>query len=224
MRTLVFSDTHLSTKFDRRLFDALTDLISKSEGVIINGDFWEGLAIKFDDFLRSEWRHLFPLLKQKKAIYIYGNHDHQIYSDERVYRFCSKAVTEYCLETPSCKYVFKHGHEFLFPKHSDKCLRKPAGETRTCWRKFRLKIAEIAQSVGFGLFGPKVLPAFINHMSSEIRAVAAEKDSVLVCGHTHRPYHNKELNFVDIGFFSYGWANYMEIDESGEFNLISRRY
>lgn len=224
MQTLVFSDTHLSTKFNKKLFNALADLISKSERVIINGDFWEGLAIKFDDFLQSEWKQLFPLLKQKNAVYVYGNHDHQIYSDERVYQFCSQAVTEYHLETPSHKYIFKHGHEFLFPKHSDKCLRDKANEAGTRWRRFRLKVAEIVQGVGFGLFGPKVLPAFINHIPKDKRDIVAEKEAVLVCGHTHRPYHNKKLKFVDIGFFSYGWANYMEIDENGDFKLISQRY
>ncbi len=224
MRTLVFSDTHLSTKFNKKLFNALAELISKSDRVIINGDFWEGLAIKFDDFLQSDWKQLFPLLKQKDTIYIYGNHDHQVFSDERVYEFCNQAVTQYQLETPSHNYLFRHGHEFLFPRHSDECLRDRVGEAGTAWRRFRLSVAGLVQAVGFGLFGPKILPAFINYIPSNQRSLVGKTDQILVCGHTHRPYYNRKSNFVDTGFFNYGWANYMEIDDEGAFELISRRY
>lgn len=224
MKTLVFSDTHLSTKFNKKLFNALAALISQSDKVIINGDFWEGLAIKFDDFLKSNWKQLFTLLKQKDAVYIYGNHDHQIYSDDRVYQFCNQAVSEYLMETPSRQYLFRHGHEFLFPKHSDNYVRERASEAGTRWRKTRLQGADIAQCVGFGLFGPKVLPAFINHISTSQRKEIGLDGQILVCGHTHRPHYNKKSNFVDIGFFNHGWANYMEIDETGNFKLISRRY
>lgn len=224
MQTLVFSDTHLSTKFNKKLFNALSALISESDRVIINGDFWEGLAVSFDDFLESGWNQLFPLLKQKDTVYVYGNHDHKIYWDDRVLRFCSKAVNEYALETPSHKYLFRHGHEFLFPKHSEKCLQESKEQARSTWRKIRLWVANLIQQVGFGVFGPKVLPAFVNHISLQERRLIGNSKEILVCGHTHRPYINKKLNFLDIGFFNFGWANYMVIDDAGNFKLVSRRY
>lgn len=224
MQTLVFSDTHLSTKFNKKLFNALSALISKSDRVIINGDFWEGLAISFDDFLESGWNKLFPLLKQKDAVYVYGNHDHKMYSDDRVLRFCTKAVDEYVLETPSHRYLFRHGHEFLFPKHTEKCLLEHKNQAGTAWRKTRLWVANLVQQVGFGLFGPKVLPAFINHIPLQERSAIGEPGEILVCGHTHRPYIDTKSNFLDIGFFNFGWANYMEIDDDGSFKLTSRKY
>ena len=70
MSTLVFSDTHFGKKFHQRQFEALKKLISESNKIIINGDFWEGLAISFDDFLKSDWSKLFPLLKQRETIYV----------------------------------------------------------------------------------------------------------------------------------------------------------
>lgn len=224
VRTLVFSDTHLSTKFNKKLFNALAELISKSDKVIINGDFWEGLAISFDDFLESGWNRLFPLLKQKDTVYVYGNHDHKMHSDDQVLRFCSKAVNEYVLETPSRKYLFRHGHEFLFPKHTEKCLLEHKNQAGTAWRKARLIVANYVQQIGFGIFGPKILPAFINHIPPQDRSAIGDPEQILVCGHTHRPYVNAKSNFLDIGFFNFGWANYMEIDETGNFKLISRRY
>ncbi|PIS21984.1 hypothetical protein COT50_04325 [candidate division WWE3 bacterium CG08_land_8_20_14_0_20_41_10] len=224
MSTLVFSDTHFGKKFHKRRFDALSKLISKSDKIIINGDFWEGLAISFGDFLASDWNKLFPLLKQKQTIYIYGNHDHQMYSDDRVYQFCNQAVTEYTLETPLHKYLFRHGHEFLFPKHSEKCLREHMNQAGTRVRKFKLAVANVIQQVGFGLFGPKILPSFINYISAQERQSIGLPDQLLVCGHTHRPHANKKTGFLDIGFFNFGWANYVEIDNTGNYKLVSNRY
>ncbi len=214
----------MSKKFNQKLFDELTKLISKSDRVVINGDFWEGLAISFDDFLESGWNKLFPLLKQKETVYVYGNHDHQIYSDDRVYRFCNQAVGEYLLATPLRSYLFRHGHEFLFPKHTDECLRKHKNQSGTRMKRLRLAVAGLVQSAGFGVFGAKVLPGFINYIPAKKRWSVGMPGQLLVCGHTHRPYHSSQNDFVDIGFFNYGWANYMEIDDTGDFKLISRRY
>ncbi len=66
---LIFSDTHLTTKYDRKKFELLSKLIGSSDRVIINGDFYEGYVINFGQFIASPWRNLFPLLKEKKAIY-----------------------------------------------------------------------------------------------------------------------------------------------------------
>jgi len=224
MSTLVFSDTHFTKKFHPRQFEALKKLISESNKIIINGDFWEGLSISFDEFLKSEWNKLFPLLKQKDTVYIYGNHDDKIFSDERVYQFCNKAVDEYYLNTPKQKYLFKHGHEFLFPKHSSDCIKKHKWEARTLGRKFRLTVASIVQDVGFGIFGPRILPSIINRIPAEVRVTIGKSNYLLVCGHTHRPGHAPKNGFLDVGFFSHGWANYLKIDESGEFEMVSKRY
>jgi predicted phosphodiesterase len=85
-------------------------------------------------------------------------------------------------------------------------------------------VASFVQYIGFGLFGPKVLPAFINYIPVKERQSIGVYGQLLVCGHTHRPYYNDRQKFIDVGFFNYGWANYMEIDETGKFKLVSRRY
>jgi UDP-2,3-diacylglucosamine pyrophosphatase LpxH len=224
MSTLVFSDTHFTQRFQPRQFEALAKLIAASNKVIINGDFWEGLVISFDEFLASEWRKLFPLLKQKATVYVYGNHDEQLFSDSRVYRFCDTVTNEYCLDTPTHKYLFRHGHEFLFPKYFRE--RHQAHVKRA--RSLRMRLSNekniLLQNVGFGLFGPRVLPAVINRIPQDVRATIGKPDQLLVCGHTHRPGYMPKTNFVDIGFFNYGWANYLSINDAGEFNLVSKRY
>lgn len=66
MRVLVFSDTHLTKAFDDKKCEFLKKIISDSDQVIINGDFWDGYIISFDEFLKPEWACLFPPLKAKK--------------------------------------------------------------------------------------------------------------------------------------------------------------
>ena len=221
---LVISDIHFTTKFNRKLFETLKILISSSDRVILNGDFWEGLAISFDDFLRSEWSRLFPLLKQKETIYVYGNHDCKILSDNRVSLFCDKAVNEYHLDTQNQNYLFNHGHDFLFPKHpTNKDYKKLKNAGRLITRLDLAKSALI-QNVVFRMFGPRILPSIINYIPAKTRNSIGNPGYLLVCGHTHRPYYNQKKSLIDIGFFNYGWANYLVIDDSGDFKLNSQRY
>lgn len=224
MKIVAFSDTHLSKKFDQRKFEALKKVISQSERVIINGDFWEGLDISFEDFIKSEWNKLFPLLKEKKAIYVYGNHDCKQFSDKRVSLFCEQDVDNYTLNIKNQTYFFTHGHEFLFPKQTTKKLEKEIKQRLKPLRRARLKIAGLIQRAGFGLFGPKFFPNYVNKIPKYVRNSICPQDYILVCGHTHKQYDNKKLNFVDLGFFNYGWANYMEIYENGDYKLFSYKY
>lgn len=224
MQTLVFSDTHFTKKFHQKQYDALVKLISESQRIVINGDFWEGLSISFDDFLKSQWSKLFPLLKQKDTVYVYGNHDDKIFCDNRVYQFCNKAVDEYLMETPKQNFLFKHGQEFFFPEF----IRNRHAEHVKRARTLRMRLSNaknsLIQSIGFGLFGPKVLPSFINHLPAELLSKVKKSGYILVCGHTHRPAHNPKNSFLDIGFFNFGWANYLIIDDSGDFKLVNERY
>ena len=98
MNILVFSDTHLYLPFDGKKFNFLKKIISDSDQVIINGDFFDDYMISFDEFIKSPWNQLFPLLKKKKAIYIFGNHDQEKFSDKRLNLFSDVQVTSYKLQ------------------------------------------------------------------------------------------------------------------------------
>lgn len=217
MSIFVFSDSHLTVKFSQKKFDKLASLINNSDLVIIDGDFWEGLIVTFDEFLNSEWKKLFPLLKAKNAIYIYGNHDHRGLSDNRVYQFCDEAVHDYELKTPKHTYFFTHGAEFLYPRQENvsKIKReRPGVETF---------LTEV-QRIIFTIFGPNAFPRSFNAITKEEREKITSSENILVCGHTHKPQYQPDLNFIDIGFFNYGFANYMLIDNEGNFELKSERY
>lgn len=224
MKTLVFSDTHFTKKFDRKKFEALVNEIKKVDRIVINGDFWEGLYITFDEFLKSKWNKLFPLLKSKETIYVYGNHDYHTFSDQRVYRFCKQAVESYSLETPKQNYLFIHGNEFLFPPESKEFIETRTGKPNKLKNKFAVVICAIIQKVGFKFFGITFIPNKVNYISREKRLRIGSSNQILVCGHTHKPNYDKENTFIDIGFFNYGWANYLKINEEGDFEMISKRY
>ena len=110
MKTLVISDTHLDTTFDEKKYAFLRSIIERADRVILNGDFWEGITISFDDFIKSEWKSLFPLLKQKQTIYLYGNHDRKEYNDERVQLFSAAQGDSHILKEENTTYHIQHGH------------------------------------------------------------------------------------------------------------------
>lgn len=222
MKTLVFSDTHFTNEFDQKKFNKLANLINEADRVIIDGDFWEGLIVTFDEFLNSEWRKLFPMLKAKKAVYVYGNHDDQRLSDERVYEFCDNAVSNYEFLTNKHNYFFTHGHQYLFPRHKEDHINEK-GEVPFS-KKWNAIIGTKIQKILFGLFGPNIFPKSFNEMTLEERKAIAPMDYLLVCGHSHTPQYKPEFNFIDIGFFNYGWANYMLIDDKGDFEFKSEKY
>ena len=71
MKILVISDSHLDQNFEQDKLIFLKQLVESVDQVIINGDFWEGYSISFEEFLNSPWKELLPLLKKKKdGIYL----------------------------------------------------------------------------------------------------------------------------------------------------------
>ncbi len=221
MSTLVISDTHLTKKFDQKLYNKLVELINKHDNIILNGDFWEGLQITFEEFLNSKWNILFPLLKEKKAVYIYGNHDRKIYSDERVALFCEKAAENLQLEINDKKYFLTHGDQLVLP--SAKEIRS-IESVRSKSSVYFEKVCTVIQKYVIKVFGPNTFPEFLNKFTKQERDSIADINSIIVCGHSHKQQYKSEMNFVDIGFFNYDWANYLVIDENGSFTLHQESY
>ena len=109
--TIIFSDTHLTPEFNHKLFNKLKKIISRANRVIINGDFWDGYLTNFDTFINSEWRKLFKLLKKKKTVYVFGNHDPEDFGDHRYHLFSDR----------QCNFFrFKSGNQLFHVEHGDK--------------------------------------------------------------------------------------------------------
>ena len=207
MKILVISDSHLDQNFEQEKLVFLKQLIESVDQVIINGDFWEGYSISFEEFLNSPWRELLPLLKRKKTVYIFGNHDKKILSDKRIEKFCDESHLRYRLITPNYTYVFEHGNR-LAPYLDDiyKVRRLP--------KSLNILLGEL-EGLAVRLFGAKGLMFLYGRFNEVIKEKIKKelkKNEVLVCGHTHVAELDLKNNFINDGLIRHGLAHYLIIN------------
>lgn len=218
MKTVIFSDTHLTSKFHSEQFDFIAGLIDQYDRVIINGDFWDGYLITFDQFLNSEWNGLFPLLKAKETIYIFGNHDREEWQDERYELFAKEAVREYLIDgiLGDFKLHIEHGDRFV--KHlgdnisSHRNLLKlflPYYRTRilaekNLGRRIKWKKDLINQNLVGKPDGAKI----IQHSKTNL-----PDDTILVASHLHAPAFLPDEGYINTGMINSHLASYLRIED-----------
>lgn len=218
MKILVFSDTHLTDKFDKKQYIFLKNRFERVDQIIINGDLWDGQLISLDTFIASPWKALFPLLKDKKTIYIYGNHDKERFNDKRIRLFSDKQGTNYKFK--SGKYIFfiEHGNKF-YPFHDDTFPDKKVS-------RFMVAFLAFLESVSL-----RVLGNFLHKLAfKQFNTVIKNKlprhlkaNEIYVCGHTHFAEIDLEHQFINTGLIQHGVAQYL-IVENGTPTLIEERY
>jgi len=207
MTILVFSDTHLTGRFNKKKFLFLSRIINKADKVIVNGDFWDGHLTTFNSFFTSKWSTLFKLLKQKGTIYIYGNHDRKEYSDSRVSSFSTIQSNSYMMKFNSQNYYFEHGNNFLFS--IDKKLR---------FKSYRLVkiLTHIANCFELPIQHLRIwFGGIISNNRIKKKRNGETKNGYLICGHTHYPEIDHKNKFLNTGFMKFGIASYLLIDENG---------
>lgn len=215
MKILIFSDTHLDSKFEPKKLDYLNDIVSMADKVIINGDLWEGYDYSFDQFLRSPWKSLLKKLKHKNSIYLHGNHDPAIWVDaQKASVFSDELHDSYKLEIGDKKFHIEHGHrrvaslENLFPFFKKRALflaskpfeRQAFFHNKGCLRR----IYEYQNNK---------IKKWIQHTMDD--------SNFFVTGHTH--YQEFSDNFINLGAIRYGVAQHMWIN-GGEIELVDERY
>ncbi len=217
---LVISDLHLDRSFDAPRFRRLRELIDQHDHVIICGDLWEGYSITFDEFLQSQWNTLFPLLKERDTVYIYGNHDRKVKSDDRIYTFCTQATTLYKTTIGQTHFIFEHGDR-LSPKidavlHID----KP--------HPIYFALSELVQLACVKLLGVRGFWILYAGQNEKIKKASAQEYSHLgnymyVCGHTDCAEVDVPRHFANSGFSKYGYIQYLVIDDAGSVTLHMER-
>ena len=222
MNILVFSDTHLYLPFDGKKFNFLKKIISDSDQVIINGDFFDDYMISFDEFIKSPWNQLFPLLKKKKAIYIFGNHDQEKFSDKRLNLFSDVQVTSYKLQVTSYRFFFTHGQQFRkTPDLFIKKIFKPIVS-------FAVRIAHFKRQNLVNIFGRHFLKlrfAYRNIATKQKAIKAIKNNEFIIVGHNHWAEVDEKNHFACCGAILYGFAQYLTIDsESGKITLNEEWY
>ena len=219
MKTIIFSDTHLTDRFDKKTYDFLTKLINKADQIIINGDFWDAFSTTFDKFINSQWQGLFPLLKEKQTVYLYGNHDRKEFSDSRVNYFSITQKQQHFAITNPKKLIIKHGHQytpsienFIQNDHIVSFLNKGYGIAE----KYALKI------FGRGFFRYTLYRAFTFKMLRHARKYLKD-DECLVCGHSHSAEFMPERKYINSGFIRHGLAQYLVL-ENKKIRFVEERY
>lgn len=208
MKTLVFSDTHLRLPFEEKKFNFLKSIIQKADQVIINGDFWDGYIITFDQFVDSPWKNLFPLLKRKKAVYIFGNHDKKILADYRISLFSHFQTSQYQLKIDGNHFIFEHGNRWLPTMDDVLKLKKVPSIIQK--RLINFHDNQLRKK------GKEFLKKFFKKNNEKIKKKIKSKlnnGQFFIFGHTHYPEIDEKNRFANCGTIAAGFASYLLIDE-----------
>lgn len=224
MQTLIFSDTHLHPYYEPRKADFLVKIINEADRVIINGDFWDGDLWSFDDFIKSPWNKLFPVLKAKNAIYIYGNHDPIEKADERVNLFSSSQELTLKLKYGKRTFIVTHGDQYDLTFHN--WFEKGLGNFLAHFKPFLYGLM-LGEEILMRFWDDRISQKKLQRFNEEIKQQMTSKDvpnTWLVCGHTHSAELDLKKQFVNSGFIRAGVGQYLTINETGFILLHEERY
>ncbi|MEK7634185.1 MAG: metallophosphoesterase [Patescibacteria group bacterium] len=223
MKILVFSDTHLYLPFDQKKFNFLKKIISKSDQVIINGDFFDGYMVNFNDFVNSQWNQLFSLLKSKKAVYIYGNHDKKEFSDKKVSLFSNKQTCQLELKLNNKNFLFEHGQ---------KTRPTPDMMFKISWKNmhYGMIVVHFVRNLFIKIFGKLAVQIIFGHSNNGSkryikRNYKPKNNEYYIIGHNHWAEIDEKNHFAASGMILYGFAQYLTIDSmSGKITIHEEWY
>jgi len=222
MNILVFSDTHLYLPFDEKKFNFLKRIINDADRVIINGDFFDDYMISFNDFINSPWNQLFPLLKKKGAVYIFGNHDQEKFSDKRLGMFSIKQTSRHDIKINDQTFIFTHGQQFR--ETADLFITKPFKPLVS----LVVRVAHVCRQIMVNFFGRNFLQtrfAYRNKGSKEKAIKTIKGDEFIIIGHNHWAEIDEKNHFACCGAILYNFAQYLTIDStSGKIVLHEEWY
>jgi len=224
MQTLIFSDTHLLPFFDQKKADFLIKLIQAADRVIINGDFWDGDLWSFEAFVKSPWQQLFPVLKSKETIYIYGNHDKMSKADSRVNLFSDQQDMEIRLTYGKRTFIITHGHQYDLTFHQ--WFKSPLGKLLVHNKLFLYGLM-LGEEILMRCWDKRISQKKLRWINEEIKIQMESKtqpDTWLVCGHTHSAELDLKNQFVNSGFIRAGFGQYLTINDVGFIELHEAHY
>ncbi|MFZ2026314.1 MAG: metallophosphoesterase [Microgenomates group bacterium] len=216
MKTVIISDVHLTHRFDERKFLFLKELFSSCDRVILNGDFWDGYTTTFNRFITSPWRKLFPLLRQKKAVYLYGNHDQKIFSDKRTSLFSVSQKDVYKIRSNNETYHIEHGHvlcpsiDMIFPISRGSLYYINAAFQRL-------------EKIFSFLKNPHNVILRYQNLKTKKKLRKTHFSPWYLCGHTHYAEIDTKNRFANSGYVQFGKASYLIVDSSG-LSLHTKKY
>jgi predicted phosphodiesterase len=212
MKYVIFSDTHLGRDFDEKKLVFLKSIIASADRVIIAGDFWEGLQISFKEFINSPWSALFPDLKKKHTVYVFGNHDPQKLTDKNVNLFSDIQVSSYTFKSGDKTFTVEHGDKYRLAIIS---LSRKLSETIAAVTHTNPQIAFHLESFFFKFFGKDIHQKTCQRMNERIKKQLKGEftgNNIFICGHTHTQEVDLKHNFVNTGMVRFGLGQYIVIE------------
>ncbi len=219
MKTLIVSDIHLGRVANEAKLDFLYSLFSSYDHIILNGDFWCYYSTDFKNFLRSRWNVLFPILKKKEAVYIYGNHDRAQWCLEGTEKFSSTQTSRYSFDVGEKKFLIEHGDR----PFNKLCINNFLA-IKFCRFINRVFSDDWYLRMSSEFFN-ETIPNFFNAQLKEflVSGNTDVKDCYYVFGHTHAAEIDQELKFINTGCIGPKKAEFLEIDNK-ELNLRTHTY
>lgn len=224
MKILIFADTHLTEKFNVKLFDYIAPLALRADQIIINGDFWDCHLTNFDQFVTSRWSTLFPLL-QKKTIYLYGNHDPARQMDKRVKLFSKIQAKSWQLKVGDQTLLLEHGDR-VAPEFQEKHhLVTNLTNRFTPWLYPRLDGLLFKSSLLPRIY-QKYMEFRHGQLLKQLKSFSqdhCQPKTLRVFGHSHLPCHNQvNQGFICLGACRFDQFNYLWIKDSKIFCRVGR--
>ncbi len=207
---IAFSDTHLTHHwFNPKKFRYLANIIRSADQVAIVGDFWDGMRCSFDQFIQSPWKALFPLLKSKDAIYLYGNHDLEEWCDERVNRFSTHQAEAVDITVGTLNLRLEHGHHIA----PDPITKNPKllNIPMIGWADYIF--TSVIPMTLFGERWTKISGRESTRLMRERAKELSANGQWLICGHSHVAQLDPEIKYANSGFISLGRIQYLKIDK-----------
>jgi len=224
-KILIISDTHLTRHFDNKKFEFLKNIILDSDKVIINGDFWDSWFTNFDGFVNSKWNNLFPYLLEKKAVYVFGNHDLKEKNDKRVNLFSVASAESYDIGTTNETYHIEHGRKILESENDNFLI--VYGKMMQIFEKIHFRIIfyllNIFEIIGYKIFGKDITRRSKFARNRNMILKNTTRSSWLLCGDTHCPEIDNIKKFANSGCVMHGYGSYLTID-SKEVLLHAKKY
>jgi len=216
---LVVSDFHLNTTFDKKKFDYIYNLFNKYDQIVMNGDFWSCYSCTFDEFLKSKWNELFPLMLKKECIYIHGNHDRKLWCDERVNLFSILTSDSYTLDMQTYGVILEHGHLIVGDSITNETFMKIHRFLKIDKYNYALQDFLLKK---LGREKYSYPGKYINKKFKEEVKRRQIEGRYLITSHSHAAEISLEDKYINVGFIRGGYASYILLNE--KINLVKETY
>lgn len=227
MKVLIFSDTHLTYFFDQRKYSFLESLIKEADKVLINGDFWDGFLISFDSFINTQWRGLFPLLKSKNSIYIYGNHDPIRKINSKFEIFADQLLESYTLQVGDNKLFLEHGNKYAKDLTEIIDFPYPIENIVTAALGLSVGIESTGNRIAKWDFHKNAFPYYYKYLNKRMKEASIkerdESSTYIVHGHSHFPEIDNENRYINTGCIKGGVASFLWVEDDS-IELIKSSY